>query len=82
MREQPKPLLLRSICMDTKAEWLIDSSKAAAFLGISESTIRKWVSDAYIPFVKLGRLVRFDIRSLEKWLQKNEQKGAENQVKN
>jgi excisionase family DNA binding protein len=51
-------------------DWLLDTTKAAQFLGVAESTIRKWVSADYIPHIKLGRLVRFNAHSLEKWLRK------------
>ena len=57
-------------------DWLIDSKKAAQYLGVSESAIRIWVSDGYIPHIKVGRLVKFDLRSLEKWLVKNEKSGS------
>jgi excisionase family DNA binding protein len=37
---------------------LLTVPEAAAFLRLKPSTIRAWVSQRRIPFVKLGRLVR------------------------
>ena len=61
-------------------EWLLDSAQAADFLGIAESTIRKWVSSRYVPYIKMGRLVKFNRNSLEKWLLKIEKKGISRDV--
>ena len=33
--------------------------EAARFLGCTESTLRAWVSQGRVPYVKLGRLTRF-----------------------
>ena len=43
----------------------------ANFLGIAEGTVYVWVCHRKIPFVKVGRLVKFDIRKIEKWLEEN-----------
>jgi len=56
-------------------DWLLDSAQASRFLGVAESTVRKWVHSSYVPHIKLGRLVRFNSHSLEKWLQKIEKTG-------
>jgi excisionase family DNA binding protein len=37
-------------------------------LGISESGIYQWISQRKIPFVKIGRTVRFDPEEISKWL--------------
>lgn len=47
---------------------LLDMIQAAAFLGIRRSRIRAAVFRREIPFIKIGRLVRFDPRALETWL--------------
>ena len=40
----------------------------AEYLGVSQGTIRRWIKEAKIPVVRLGKCVRFDPRSLEEWL--------------
>ncbi len=39
-------------------------------LRISESGIYQWVSQRQIPFVKIGRSVRFDSEEIQKWIAK------------
>lgn len=45
---------------------LYDVKEASKFLHVAESTIRKWVVEKRIPYVKLGTLVRFKEEDLEK----------------
>lgn len=40
----------------------------AAYLAVSANTVRSWVWQRQIPYVKVGRLVRFDIVEVEEWL--------------
>lgn len=48
---------------------LLSTRELAARWGLSQHTLRQWVSQRRIPFYKLGRLVKFDIRYLEdEWL--------------
>ncbi len=46
----------------------IDVKKLAKYLDVSEAFIRDYIKEGRIPFVKLGRLVRFDLWEIEKWL--------------
>lgn len=39
----------------------------ANYLGMSPNSIRAWVRLRRIPFSKLGRSVRFDIRKIDIW---------------
>ena len=43
----------------------------AEYLGITEGTVYVWVCHRKIPYLKVGRLVKFDIRKIEKWLEEN-----------
>lgn len=47
---------------------LLDIHQAAAQFGVSVSCLYTWVSQKKIPYLKLGRCVRFDVRDLDKWL--------------
>ena len=50
---------------------LLDIQQVAEFLGISKDTVYKMVNQRRIPFVKVGRLLRFERGTLEAWLQRN-----------
>ena len=50
---------------------LLDNEEAARVLGCTPGTLRVWVSRRRIPFVRIGRLVRFDPDALENFIQEN-----------
>lgn len=47
---------------------LLDVQQASSYLSVSVSTIRSWVSQRKIPFIKLHRRVLFDPADLAKFL--------------
>jgi excisionase family DNA binding protein len=49
---------------------LLTPNQVAEVLGVKLSTIYQWTHEGYIPHVKIGRLVRFDLRVIERWLEK------------
>ncbi len=53
-------------------ENLIDKEKLIEKLGgnISIRTIDDWVHDSKIPYVKVGRFVRFEPTKIDRWLNK------------
>ncbi len=56
-------------------ERLLDTAEIAEQLGMSISTIRKWVHFGFIPHVKLGRAVRFREKDVEAWIEERTEKG-------
>ena len=46
----------------------IGINELAAYLDVSVKTIRSWVWQRRIPYFKMGRLVKFDLRKIESWL--------------
>jgi len=52
-------------------EPLLDSPAAAEVLGITERGLRKHVVDRTIPFVRVGRLIRFKPEDLRAWVDDN-----------
>lgn len=44
----------------------------AVYIGMSENTLRDWVKYGKIPFSKLGKAVRFDLRKIDLWLKDRE----------
>lgn len=47
---------------------LLDVTGLAERLGVSERFVRRLVAERRIPFLKLGKFVRFDPRAIESWL--------------
>ena len=47
--------------------WLLPA-EAAAYLGVALGTLRNWTSQRSIPFVKRGRVVRYQRKALDHWL--------------
>ena len=47
---------------------LFDIKEVAIYTGLSTHTIYTMVSQRRIPFVKLGRLTKFDREMLDKWI--------------
>lgn len=43
----------------------------AEMLGISPETVYGWTSQKRIPYIKVGRLVRFDQDEVKAWLSKS-----------
>jgi excisionase family DNA binding protein len=53
------------------------TKELAKRLDVKESTVRSWVFKKQIPFVKIGRLVRFKEKSIQKWLDGKERRTNE-----
>lgn len=47
---------------------LLDSAAAAEYLGITPRHLRELVYRREVPFVKVGRSLRFDLRRLDRWI--------------
>ncbi|HHT9134605.1 MAG TPA: helix-turn-helix domain-containing protein [Candidatus Avalokitesvara rifleensis] len=50
---------------------LIGIKEAAGYLDISVNTLYTWVSQKRIPYVKIGRLVKFDLEALDRFIESN-----------
>jgi len=50
----------------------LNTKEVAAYLGMAESTIRAWIRVEKIPFSRLGRSVRFDLKKINEWLKNKE----------
>ena len=50
---------------------LIPVREAALYLAVSVSTLYGWVWQRRIPFVKIGRALRFDVSDLERFVDEN-----------
>jgi excisionase family DNA binding protein len=47
---------------------LLDIKDVAIYTGLSAHTLYAMVSQRRIPFVKIGRLTKFDQRELDRWI--------------
>ncbi len=50
---------------------LLTVKEASEYLGIKVNTLYSWVSQKKIDYVKMGRLTKFDIRVLDKYIENN-----------
>lgn len=49
-------------------ENLMNVKQVSALLGVNTFTIYAWTRRKYMPFVKLGRVIRFRLSDIQKWL--------------
>ncbi len=47
---------------------LLDKDELAARLGVSERFVRRLVEERRIPYLKIGRFIRFDPVEIDRWL--------------
>ena len=50
---------------------LITIKEASEYLGISVNTLYSWVSQKKIDYVKIGRLIKFDLKIIDKFIENN-----------
>jgi len=50
---------------------LINIQELSELTGLSTSTIYSWVSQRRIPFVKCGRLTKFDLQRIDEWIEES-----------
>ena len=64
--------------MSNIQEKLLTRREASDFLGIQENTLAVWATNKRykLPFYKVGRLVKYRISDLEKFIQENQKGGA------
>lgn len=46
----------------------VGPKELADYLSISINTVYSWIWQKRIPYVKLGKLVRFDLQEIDTWL--------------
>lgn len=61
----------------TRPTHLVNVHEAARFRTVSPSTLYGWVWQRTIPFVKIGRAVRFDMADLERFIAQNRTRARE-----
>ena len=48
---------------------LLSIEETAECLGVKVATLYTWTSQRKVPFIKVGKLVKFDERDLNKWIE-------------
>lgn len=56
---------------------LLDIDQLATHLGTSHRHIRRLVAERRVPYVKVGRLVRFDPAEITRWIEARRVPGTE-----
>jgi len=47
---------------------LLTVQEVGEYLGIAKDTIYSQVSQRRIPYVKIGRLLKFDLKAIDEWI--------------
>ncbi len=47
----------------------ISPIELAEYTGLKPDTIYSWIWKRKIPYCKMGRLVKFDLREIDKWIE-------------
>lgn len=55
---------------------LLNSTDAATYLSVTPRHLRELVYRRDIPFTKVGRLLRFDVQKLDRWIDRHTTKAA------
>ena len=50
---------------------LVGVKEIAQYLGYKESTIYSWIHQKRIPYIKIGRNPRFNMKDISDWLEKH-----------
>ena len=53
---------------------LMGISEASKILGVSSGTLYVWVCQRRVPYVKIGRLTKFDLNDLSAWIEEHKVK--------
>ena len=43
-------------------------AECSEYIGITKGTLYSWVSHKRIPYIKIGKLVKFDLKEIEPWI--------------
>ena len=49
----------------------INIEELVQYIGVSKNTIYSWIWLKKIPYIKMGKLVRFDLREIDSWVAEN-----------
>lgn len=50
---------------------LLNITQLSEVINVKKKTIYDWTHKKQIPYIKMGRLLRFDLDDIEKWIKRN-----------
>ncbi len=50
---------------------LINITELSEMIGVRVCTLYRWVSQKRIPYVKVGRLTKFDLEAIDDWIKES-----------
>lgn len=54
--------------MQREMKRLFTPKEVAEYLAVSPKTIYKWSFQGRVPYLKLGKTLRFDLKEIDEWL--------------
>jgi excisionase family DNA binding protein len=54
--------------LEAGVETYFNTEELAAYLKVAEQSVRRWVMNREIPFLKIRRVIRFRVSEIEKWV--------------
>ena len=48
---------------------LVSAAELSEYLGLPEKTVYRWARAQQLPSLHLGKLVRFDLRDIDRWIE-------------
>ena len=58
-------------------ERLLTIKDISGLLQVSQALVYKWVHFGFIPYIKIGSLIRFKESEISKWIKKRQKSGRE-----
>ena len=67
---------VKTMLFEENQPLLVNAATAARLLGISERNLWQLKKDGNIPYVKIGKLTKYHIPTIEIWIDENTQNGV------
>ena len=58
----------RAVSTSHMEKRFVGIEELSGYLGLAKGTVYIWVCHKKIPYLKMGRLVKFDLKEIEAWL--------------
>jgi excisionase family DNA binding protein len=68
---------MKNSALNLTEQRLVGLQEIAVYLNIKPSTIYAWVNQKRLPYIKIGRLVKFDLQDIDAWIQERKVKEFE-----
>ena len=77
--DSPKPIVQADKVIPDRR--YVDIKSLCTYVGLKEPTIRDWIQSRRIPFLKVGKAIRFDLCQIDEWLKGKIQKDEDTENK-